>query len=290
MILITGANGTIGRATIKQLAGLDIPIRALVRSAQKAEMTAAPGVEPVFGDLADPDSLDKALTGVERALLLSPHNPSKVALENNFIDAAKRTGNNIHIVKISGLATASDSPAQSGRWHGRIEQHVQDSGLPFTFLRPPFFMQNLLHSVAPAVAAHGEFAAPMLGGRIAMIDAEDIATVVTTILKDGEHVNQTYELTGPEALSFAEMAKQLSELLGKPISYQNISLDAMREKLDSTGMPDWHINVVMEFWAMLREDYAASVVGTVEAITGTAARSFAQFARAHIGFFRAPEA
>lgn len=286
MILISGANGGIGRATLKKLSETgDLPLRAMVRSPKNAEALAASGIDTVLAGFADPGSLDKALVDVERALLLSPHHPDKVALENNFIDAAVRTGRKIKIVKISGLATVLDSPSQSGRWHAQIEQHLQNSGLPFSCLRPPFFMQNLLRSVAPAVAAHGEFAAPMADARIAMIDVNDVAAVAAALLQKPEPAEQYYEITGPEALSFNDIAWQLSGLLNRPVSYRDISLAAMREQLQKSPMADWHIEIAMEFWTLLRENHAATVTNTVKTLTGKPAGTFKHFAQQHLSQF-----
>jgi uncharacterized protein YbjT (DUF2867 family) len=114
MILITGATGRVGGATLKQLCSRGVPVRALVRNAAKAALVAGPQVEPVIGDLAQPRSLESALDGVTSALLVSPLDPHQVELQGNFIDAAKRAGR-VHVVKISGLGTALDSPVRNGR-------------------------------------------------------------------------------------------------------------------------------------------------------------------------------
>jgi uncharacterized protein YbjT (DUF2867 family) len=129
VILILGATGAVGGACVRELLARGEPFRALVRSAEKAERLRQPGLEPAIGDLEDPASLDAALEGVERALLVSPLDPRQVELQGNFIAAARRAGS-VHVIKLSGLATALDSPVQSGRWHARTEQELEDSGLP----------------------------------------------------------------------------------------------------------------------------------------------------------------
>ena len=116
MILITGATGGIGGATLKQLTSRGVPVRVLLRNPEKAAAVASPGVETVIGDLAQPRSLETALEGVTSALLVSPLDPRQVELQGNFIDAAKGTGR-VHVVKTSGLGTALDSPVRSGRGH-----------------------------------------------------------------------------------------------------------------------------------------------------------------------------
>lgn len=283
MILISGATGRIGGATLRQLSNRGIPARALVRSPDKAASIAAPHVEPVIGDLADPSSLAKAFENVEAALLVSPLDPQQVALQGNFVEAARQAGQ-VHIVKISGLGTALDSPVRSGRWHAQIERGIEDSGLPFTHLRPPFFMQNILR-FAPSIRANGTFVGTLGQGKVAMIDAQDIAAVAATVLTTPGHTGRTYVLTGPQALSYADIAERMSALLGRAVCYQNVSLAAMQEQWRATGMPEWHVEVQSDFTAALRAGDAATVTQTVADVTGRRPRAFEQFFQEHLALF-----
>jgi uncharacterized protein YbjT (DUF2867 family) len=283
MILITGATGRVGGTTLKQLASRDVPLRALVRSPAKAASVAALGVETVFGDLSDPGSLDAALKDVEAALLVSPLDPQQVELQGNFIEAAKRTGH-VHIVKVSGLGTALDSPVRSGRWHAQIEKQVEDSGLPYTHLRPPFFMQNVLR-FAPAIRANGEFVGALKQGKVAMIDVQDIAAVAGTILTTSGHAGRAYVLTGPEALSYQDIAERISNILGRRVTYTDMPLEVMRERLHASGMPEWHLEVQIDFSTALSAGQAATVTDTVAAVTGRPPRRFEQFFREHLTLF-----
>jgi uncharacterized protein YbjT (DUF2867 family) len=283
MILISGATGRVGSATLKQLANRGMPVRALVRNAEKAALVAGPLVEAVIGDLAQPHSLDAALNGVTAALLVSPLDPHQVTLQGNFIDAATRAGR-VHVVKISGLGTALDSPVRSGRWHAQTEQYLADSGLPFTHLRPPFFMQNILR-FAPTVRASGEFSGSLNQGKVAMIDVDDIAAVAATALTTSAHVGKTYVLTGPEALSYADIAEKLSRILGRTVTYRDTPLEVMRQRLLASGMPAWHVDVQVDFSTALRAGHASIVTNTVEAATGKPARTFEQFIRDHLALF-----
>src|SRR5262245_54671852 len=213
MILITGATGRVGGLTLKQLSNRGMRVRAMVRNAEKAALVAGPQVETIIGDLAQPRSLDAALDGITAALLVSPLDPHQVELQGNFIDAAKRAGR-AHVVRISGLGTALDSSVRSGRWHAQTEKYLEDSGLPFTHLRPPFFIQNILR-FAPTVRASGEFTGSLNQGKVAMIDVDDIAAVAATALTTDAHAGKAYALTGPEALSNADVAERLSRILGR---------------------------------------------------------------------------
>jgi uncharacterized protein YbjT (DUF2867 family) len=283
MILIVGATGRIGSATVHQLSARGIPVRALVRTPERATAIAHPGVEPVVGDLARPDTLDTALHGVTRALLVSPLDPRQVELQGNFIEAATRAGR-VHVVKISGLGTALESPVRSGRWHAAIEKHLEQSGLPFTHLRPLFFMQNILR-FAPAIAADGVFVGALRHAKVAMIDIHDIAAVAVATLTGSGHEGKAYVLTGPEALSYQDVAARLSTLVGKSVAYQDVSLGTLRQRLLASGMPEWHVEVQLDFAQALSAGQASTVTDAVEAVTGKRPRTFDQFAREHLTAF-----
>jgi uncharacterized protein YbjT (DUF2867 family) len=283
MILITGATGRVGGATLKQLCSRGVPVRALVRNAEKAALVAGPLVETVIGDLAQPRSLEAALEGVMSALLVSPLDPHQVELQGNFIDAAKRAGR-VHVVKISGLGTGLDSPVRSGRWHAQTEKYLEDSGLPFTHLRPPFFMQNILR-FAPTIRASGEFAGSLNQGKVAMIDVEDIAAVAATVLTTSAHAGKAYILTGPEALSYPDVAERLSRCLGRAVTYNDAPLEVMRERLLASGMPTWHVDVQVDFSTALSAGQASTITDMVEAVTGNPPRTFDQFIREHLALF-----
>jgi uncharacterized protein YbjT (DUF2867 family) len=284
VILVTGATGLVGGAVVHQLAAQGVPVRVLIRSPEQAAALAGPAVETVVGDFARPETLGPALQGVTRALLISHHDVRQVELQGNFVEAARRAGP-VHVVKLSGLATAPGSPSQSGRWHAETEAQIRDAGLPWTFLHPPYFMQNLLRA-APAIAAHGVLTAAMKDGRIAMVDARDVAAVAVAALTGPGHTGRTYVITGPEALSHAMVAAILSEAVGRRITYRDIPLDALREQLVAAGTPPWLVDVRMEFTSVLREGFAAAVTDTVARTTGHPPRTFAAFAAEHAARFR----
>jgi uncharacterized protein YbjT (DUF2867 family) len=269
---------------VRQLAAQGVPLRALVRSPEKAAALAGPTVETVVGDFARPETLAPALQGVTRALLISHHDVRQVELQGNFVEAARRAGP-VHVVKLSGLGTAPGSPLRSGRWHAETEAQIRDAGLPWTFLHPPYFMQNLLRA-GPAVAAHGILTAAMRAGRIAMVDARDVAAVAASALTGPGHTGQTYVITGPEALSHAMVAAILSEAVGRRIVYRDIELDALREQLVAADTPPWLVDVRMEFTSVLREGFAAVVTDTVTRTTGRPPRTLAAFAAEHAARFR----
>lgn len=283
MILVVGATGLVGSEVVRLLAGRGLAVRALSRHPDRARAMAGPRVMLAEGDLARPDTLDRALEGITRALLISHHDPDQVALQGNFVAAARRAGG-VHVVKLSGLGTALGSALRSGRWHAETERQIREAGLPWTFLHPPYFMQNLLRA-APAVARTGELTAAMKHGRIAMVDARDVAAVAAETLRGPGHEGQTHVITGPEALSHAEVAAHLASATHRPVVYRDITLDELRGQLEASGIPPWLVEVRMEFASVLREGLAATVTDTVVRVTGRLPRSFAAFAVEHAARF-----
>ena len=143
MIVVTGATGNIGGEIVRLLSHKGAQVRAFVRDPQKAQELAQQGIELAQGDFDTIDSMDKALAGVESAFLLSPSLPQQVEQQRKFVDAAKRAGVR-HIVKLSGAGASENNPQQFARWHWQAEQHIRNSGIPFTFVQPVYFMQNFL--------------------------------------------------------------------------------------------------------------------------------------------------
>jgi uncharacterized protein YbjT (DUF2867 family) len=284
VILVSGATGLVGGEVLRLLAERGVSARALVRSREKAAALARSGVEPVVADFAEPETLAPALRGVTRALLVSHHDLRQVELQRNFVQAARREGG-VHVVKLSGLATAPGSRSQSGRWHAETEAEIRDAGLPWTFLHPPYFMQNILRA-APAIAAQGVLTAAMRDGRVAMVDARDVAAVAAAALTGEGHAGQTHVITGPEALSHADVAGVLSKAVGAPITYRDVPLDDLRAQLLASGAPAWLVEIRMEFTAILREGAAAAVTDVVVRTTGRPPRTFAEFAAEHAALYR----
>jgi uncharacterized protein YbjT (DUF2867 family) len=285
MILVTGATGTNGIEIIRLLAQAGIACRALVRSAESAARLAGlPGVELVFGDFARPDSLTPALAGVRRALLISAIDPRLPELQGNFIAAAKRAGVP-HIVKFSGLGASLDSEWRFLRWHAEAEKQLEDSGVAFTHLRPNQFMQVYLR-FAPTIATDGKFYAASRDSRVSPVDVRDIAAVAVALLTGAGHEGQRYEITGPEALSYAEIAERIAQAIGRPVAYVDVPPAAAKEAILASGAPEWFAEGQMEQFRERWRGRQSAVTTAVAALTGRPPRSFAEFARDHAAAFR----
>lgn len=283
-IFVAGATGTVGSHLVQRLAARQLPVRAFVRDPVKAQSLHASSVQIATGDLGDPDAIRNAMHGVEKVFLVSSPAPEQVALQGNVVRVAQEMGVR-HIVKVSALGTRPDSPLQVGRWHAETEDLIRDAGLDYTFLHPHTFMQNFLH-FAPTIEREGAFYAPLGRAAIAMVDARDVAEVAATILQSDRHAGQTYVITGPEAVSYADAAEALSTVLGRTIRYVDVALEAYRAHLVETGLPEWLADDLTTLYGIFREGHGRQVSPVVRDLTGRRGRHFSRFVRDHADAFR----
>jgi uncharacterized protein YbjT (DUF2867 family) len=286
-LLLTGATGNVGQALSQALAERGVPFRALVRqpNALAAQQLAAlPGAELVQGDFDDSTSIQQALTGIESAFLLTNSTEQAETQQLRFVELARQAGVQ-HVVKLSQWAADVASPVRFLRYHATVEQAIQASGLPYTFLRPNLFMQGLL-AFKDTIRAQGQFFAPIGEARISVVDVRDIAAVAAAALTELGHENQCYDLTGPAALTHGEMAAHLSEALGHPIAFIDVPPAALRGYLAQAGFPEWQTEGLLEDYAHYHRGEAAVVAAGVQQATGQLPRDFGAFARDYAPAFR----
>ena len=282
MILVTGATGNVGREVVRQLAAEGLPVRALVHSPERSAELAAPGVEIAVGDLEKPQTLDSALSGVDRLFLVSPPDPKLPEREGNAIDAARRAGVRC-AVKIS-VAGGPDAATQIGRWHWAVEKQLEVSCIPSTILRPNLFMQNTFGWL-PRIAADGAFHVPMGDGRVSAVDARDVAAVGVAALKALGLPQRLYDLTGPEAISFESMAREIAEAAGRPVEYVDVTPGQWKKEM-LHDLPEWLVDDMVVLYGIFRLGYGAAVSPAISEITGKPPRSFGDFVRDHAARFR----
>jgi uncharacterized protein YbjT (DUF2867 family) len=282
MILVTGGTGTSGSEIVKQLAAAGAKFRAMARNPGGADSLRLPGVEVVAGDFERPESLDAALRGVSKALLLTPPDERQVEQQARFVDAAKRAGVR-HVVKFSAAGADPASPARFLRQHGEADRAIQSSGLAWTFLRPPFFMQNLL-GLAGMVKG-GTLYQPAGEGRAAFVDVRDIAAVAVNALTQDGHEGKAYEVTGPRPLSHHDIAAALSSVLGREVKYANVPPEAARQAMLGAGMGAWQVEGILELYALLREGKFERATDVVKRVAGREPTTIEQFIRDHRGSF-----
>lgn len=283
MILVTGATGRTGSETIKALASRGAQVRAMVRNPDRAAAIHGQGIEIVVGDLEKPENVDAALQDMETAFLISIEGPRMAELHGNFAKAAKRAGVG-RLVRMSILPAKPDSPISIGQWHGEADRLVMESGIPYTILRPAYFMQNTLR-FASTIASDGAIYGATGDGKVGMIDVQDIAAVAAAALTSDGHEGKSYVLTGPEALSMGEVAGKLSAVLGQAVKYVNIPPAEAKAGMMAAGMPDWLADAWVQLSLMISEGGAEKVTNNVKDVTGKEPRSFDQFARSHAQAF-----
>jgi uncharacterized protein YbjT (DUF2867 family) len=234
-------------------------------------------VEAVVGDFLEPDTLIPALEGVSTVLLITPIYPEQVTQASNVINAAKDSGNDPRIVRLSVHQASHEAPSRNSRQHAQIEDELRSSGLPYTLLRPTTFMQNTL-ATARTVASEGRIYQPFKDGKLGMIDARDIGEVAAKVLTEEGHEGKVYTLTGPAAISFYEVAEALSEVLGKEVRYVNISLEDAKRAMLNMGLSGWRADVLIEYAKAHSEGYSNFTTEDVEQLTGHRATSYEEFA------------
>ena len=272
MILVTTA-GKVGAETVRLLRERDVPVRVLVRDPAKAKELAAAGAEVAVGDLGVPASIDEAMTDVSDVVLVSPAVPAE---ELNVVASAARAGVG-HVVKATSKASP-DSPIARRRGQSEIEAGLAASGIPHTLLRSNAYMQNVL-ALVPAIAATSSFGSAAGKGRVGLVDARDVAAVAAQIAASPDaHAGKTYWLTGPELISNYDVAAVLSKLLGRTISYRELTFEENKDAMTRAGVPEPLAEMNAQAFSLTAEGDAEWVTDDVASILGRPARSFEQFA------------
>lgn len=283
MIGVTGATGTIGSALVDRLRPASSPVRAYSR---RPEAAAGEGqVDWMEADLSEPDGLVRAFGGVERLFLLTGNTADMVRLQKNAIDAAVAAGVE-HVVKLSALGATDHSLSVIGLWHHNVERELKESGLEWTILRPHHFMQNLLDPTVFDREA-GRVHSASGDGRIPFVDTRDIAAVAAEVLVSDGHAGSTHMLTGPEAISYGEATRILSEVLGRDLEFVAESEDEAWRRLRDAGMPTWRVAALLAIAAYQRAGGPTErTTDTVERLTGRPPTDFRTFAEDHAAELR----
>jgi uncharacterized protein YbjT (DUF2867 family) len=278
-ILLTDPTGTVGNAVVKQLAssGQNI-IRVAVDTKNKVDkLKYAHEIANI--DYTRPETIADALNNVDRLLRIPP-SVEMIDISSSFIEEAKKNGVKF-IVKLSTMGADLEPGYTSGRLHRQVEKIIEESGIPYIFLRLNSFMQNFLTRSSQTTKNQNAFYLPAGDGKISFVDARDVAAVAVEVLtKNGsQHLNKVYEITGPEALSHSQVAEILSKENGRRISYVDISEEDARNRIKQMGVEDWFIDNAMELYNMYRSGYRSQTTAVVEQLTEQKPKSFSQFAK-----------
>lgn len=203
----------------------------------------------------------------------------------NAVWAARQAGVE-RVVRLSAVGSALDAPTRSGRLHALSDHELQNSGMRWTILRPHWFMQNLLNE-AGDISALGAFSLNAGDGRLGMIDVRDIAEFAARVLTDAsqQHDGKIYTPTGPQAVSFADVAERLTRILGKPVEYRPVSDDIQRKTLLEYGVPAWIVGMLVEYSQAYAAGWGDYTTSDFVDIVGHAPRDVDDFIRDHVAAF-----
>jgi uncharacterized protein YbjT (DUF2867 family) len=281
-----GATGTNGRLVVKALLQAGAPVRAMVQDPTRAADLRQAGAELVVADFDRPHTLVDAFSGVERALLLSAVDERLVEREVRFLETAKKAGLR-HLVKFSAIGAHPAASFTFGRQHGRSESLIMDSGVTFTFIQPNFFMQNLLWS-ADSIRTRGELYSTLGTTPASHVDARDIAGVITATLTEAidRHAGRIHLVTGPAAVTLAQVAEIFSRVLGQSIRYVDLTDEQLKAGLLASGQSEWQATTLVELNGYARQGHASVVTDTVVRVGGRAARTVDKWVQEHAAPFR----
>ncbi|EKO3463489.1 SDR family oxidoreductase [Vibrio fluvialis] len=274
-VLVLGASGHVGQPLVAELLAKGEQVKAASRSGQ-----AFGAAEGVVFDFADPTTFDAAFDGVDRAYVMLPggYVESKALLEPVIQAAAER---NVKVVFQSVLGVDADDSIP----YRQVEIALENSGVPYVILRPNWFADNF-HTYWKAGIDQGVIGVPAGEGKSSFIDVRDIASSAAAALTTNRFDNQAFNLTGPEALSYAQAAQKISAELGKPVAYQAMEEGAFCDLLKSVGVPADYAEFLTSIFYPVREGWTAGVSDAVVTLTGKAPRSLDEYIADHLAELR----
>ncbi|HEY0485913.1 MAG TPA: NmrA family NAD(P)-binding protein [Mycobacteriales bacterium] len=270
MILVTGATGHVGYHLVEDLADAGADTTALVRiEARAADLPT--GVRYLVGSLDDPPEAE-VLRQFDQIFLLSPAREQQVELEVGFLDAVVAAGHRPHVVKLAADGFQDpDCPVRYMRNHRQIAVHLEATGLPAAYVAPNMYMENLLGD-ADVLRTTGALRRPAADARVAMVATSDVAGVAAHLLTAEEPEDRTYVVTGPEALTFADVAARMSAVFAWEVEYADLPVEQFRADLRASGMDPWDVEGLVEMYEWIRGGGADTVTDEVTKATGEDAR------------------
>ncbi len=279
MILVTGATGAIGSLLVQQLIQAGMPVRVFTRNPEKAAKFGS-AVEVFVGNLDDENSLVHAMQGVERFFLIT----SSTQQDKNALEAAKQTGAS-HVVKISTQEAGWTPVEGHGHWHKEREDLIRASGIASTILRPTMYM-NFALSWISSIRAENTIYVAGGNGKLAPIDPWDVASVAKAALTEDGYKNLAYELTGPELLTFGDMAEVISKTTGQTVRRVEISESKQGEIFAKMGLPKHTVDGLVETFRLIQRGRFSYTTKDVEISTGSKPHTFKMWMQEHLKAFQ----
>lgn len=279
LIGITGSTGQLGSRVARRLAALSQPQRLVARNLERAPQF--PGAEAVQAAYEDGPAMRAALSGIHTLFLVSGYEKNRLEQHYSAIDAAVAAGVE-RIVYTSFLSAAPLATFTHAREHFLTEQHIRASGVRYTFLRPSFYLDK-----APGwFSNEGVVRGPAGNGTIAWVSRDDLADVAVAVLTTGKHDGASYDITGAQALTLTEAAEQFSRITGLPASYQSETLEEARASRMKYNPSDWELEAWVSTYVAIATGEMSVVSHTVEALTGHAPQTFADYIQQHPESYR----
>jgi uncharacterized protein YbjT (DUF2867 family) len=284
MIFVTGASGNVGRAVVAQLTCRKLAFRIGVRPSDRMDASAS-GIKTTAFDFLDPLTFQSAVADCTAVFLMRPPAIANTkATLNRFLDVAQRSDVK-HVVFLS-VAGAGTNPFVP---HHAVEQHLRAGAAGWTILRPSFFAQNLGHACRDDILKTNQILVPAGAARVAFVDTRDIGEVAVNALTDpAAHAGQIFTLTGPQALSFADVASLLSEELGRTIRYQPASILGYVATLSRRGLPAMQIMVQTLLHVGLRYGQAERVTDCLAGLLRRPPFTMRDYVRDHRSLWLSP--
>lgn len=283
MILVTGASGNLGKQVLDALIRDRQPVKALYRSASDAANVPS-GVEAVLADFADSGAMHRALRGIDKLFLTCAPVPQLIELETNAIRACQAAG--VRHVVLNSAMGADTFHSSFPSWHAQVESVLQQSKIPYTIIRPNSFMQNLVTYYAAGIRGEGAFYSSMGNSRVSLIDARDIGDFMARVLAGSEHLGKIYDLNGPKALTYAEVAERISRVAGRPVRYVDIPPAQQRVALLKVGMPEWQVDALLDLQRYYTEGGGGETDDLFQRVVGRKPRDLSAFLAEYGGEFQ----
>jgi len=285
MILVTGATSAVGKAVIKELLARKVLVRAFLRKPVDAAKLQAQGVEAFLGDMTKQASVAQALQGIESVYLITPVAEYLLETEGLWAQEGKKAGIR-HLIKQSEIGADPQSLSPLLQYHGRAENAIRTSGVPYTILRTLYFMQNFAPMYAHSIITRGMIYAPLADARMSYVDARDVGAVAARLLTKEGHQYQEYEVTGPEAITCTQLAEIFSSLLHTPVHYATISDEETEKALLGRYSP-WRARAVVTLLQFYRQGGGNLVTPVVDEVTGRKPCTAAAFISERLQSFQA---
>jgi uncharacterized protein YbjT (DUF2867 family) len=262
MILITTPNGKVGAEVTKQLLEKGVEVRVGAHTIEKAQ-TAFPQAHVVRFDFNDEHHVQAALDGVDAVYLGSP-GPMLAAPVTRVVDHARAAGVE-RVVRLSAMGIEhTDTPLR------QIEQHIEKTGLQWTFLRPNWFLQNYSTTNSQTIREHQAFHEPAGNAKTNFVDVRDIAAVAVQALTQDGHHGQAHTITGPQAYDRYQVAQAIATAIGKNVRYVPIEDAQLRASLAALGAPEAYVELMSNLYSTARAGWTEQVTDTVQHVLGRA--------------------